>query len=56
MSLIRDLANVKEIYKEAAERGWVLPCLCSENLTTTEAIMQAAAEYGKDNNIKKSRL
>lgn len=52
MGVIRDLNNVKEIYSEAAQRGWVLPCICSENLTTTEAIMQASAEFGKENNIK----
>jgi fructose/tagatose bisphosphate aldolase len=52
MSVIRDLCHVKEIYKEASQRGWVLPCICSENLTTTEAIMQASLEFGKERNIK----
>jgi fructose/tagatose bisphosphate aldolase len=52
MSIIRNISNVKEIYSEAAQRGWVLPCICSENLTTTEAIMQASAEFGKEHNIK----
>jgi len=50
--VISDITQVKEIYAEAAQRGWVLPCLCSENLTTTESIMAAAAEYGKEKGIK----
>jgi len=50
--IISDLKQVKELYKEAAQRGWVLPCICSENLTTTEAIMSAAAEFGREKNIK----
>lgn len=51
MSIIRELQRVKDIYKEAEQHGWVLPCFCSENLTTTEAIMTACAEFGKDHGI-----
>ena len=42
MSVIRDVNEVRAIYKAAGERGWVLPCICSENLTTTEAVLTAA--------------
>ena len=42
MSVIRDVNEVRAIYKAAGERGWVLPCFCSENLTTTEAVLTAA--------------
>ena len=38
MPIITGRKNVLAIYEEAAKRGWVIPCLCSENLTTTEAI------------------
>jgi fructose-bisphosphate aldolase class II len=52
MSIITDYNNVKEVYAGAASRGWVIPCICSENLTTTEAIYTAAAEYAADNGLK----
>ena len=45
MSVIRDADEARAIYRAAGERGWVLPCFCSENLTTTEAILTAAEEY-----------
>ena len=47
MPLITDRNQVLEIYREAAEKKWVLPCFCTENLTTTEAILEAAREYGQ---------
>jgi hypothetical protein len=34
------------IYEEAARRRWTLPCFCSENLTTTEAVLEAARLRG----------
>jgi fructose-bisphosphate aldolase class II len=49
--IVTDRRQVLEIYAEAAERRWVLPCLCSENLTTTEAILAAADEFGKSRGI-----
>jgi fructose/tagatose bisphosphate aldolase len=52
LSIVRDLREVKEIYAEAAHRRWVLPCICSENLTTTEAIFEAAAEFEKRKGIR----
>jgi fructose/tagatose bisphosphate aldolase len=47
MSLILDRKNVLDIYAEAASKRWVIPTLNSENLTTTEAILSAAFDYGK---------
>ena len=45
MSVIRDASKTKEIYAEAGKKGWVLPCFCSENLTTTEAVLSAAEAH-----------
>lgn len=45
MPIITGRENVLAVYEEAAKRGWVIPCLCSENLTTTEAILTAASEF-----------
>ena len=45
MSVICDRQAVLDIYKAAGEKGWVLPCICTENLTTTEAILTAAEEF-----------
>lgn len=44
MSIIRDVSKTKEIYAQASGQGWVIPCFCSENLTTTEAVLSAAEE------------
>lgn len=52
MAIIRDCGQVKEEYTKAAAMGWVIPCFCSENLTTTEAILSAAKEYGDTVGIK----
>ncbi|MFA6736457.1 MAG: class II fructose-bisphosphate aldolase [Saccharofermentanales bacterium] len=41
-------SEVRNEYDKAASRGWVLPCICTENLTTTEAILAAASEYGTE--------
>ena len=48
MSVIRDRQAVLEIYRAAGEKGWVLPCICTENLTTTEAILTAAEEFRQE--------
>lgn len=48
MPIITGRENVLAVYEEAAKKGWVLPCICSENLTTTEAILTAASEYAKE--------
>jgi fructose/tagatose bisphosphate aldolase len=47
MPLIVNRDAVLDIYKEADERKWVLPCFNAENLTTIEAILAATNEYGK---------
>ncbi len=46
MSIIRGRNEVLSIYKEAARKRWVLPCFCSENLTTTESILEGARRRG----------
>lgn len=48
MPIITGRENVLAVYEDAAKRGWVLPCICSENLTTTEAILTAASEFAKE--------
>lgn len=48
MPLITERKDVLDIYAEAAEKKWVLPCFCTENLTTTEAILSAVKEYGEN--------
>lgn len=47
MALVTDRKQVLDIYSEAEGNGWVLPCFCTENPTTTEAILAAAKEYGQ---------
>ncbi len=48
MPIITGRENVLAIYEEAAKRKWVIPCICSENLTTTEAILSAASEFATE--------
>lgn len=52
MAIIRKFEDVKNEYRRAAERGWVIPCFCSENLTTTEAILSATKEYADEIGVK----
>ena len=52
MPVIKDRKQVLDIYKEAEQNKWVLPCFCSENQTTTEAILDATKEYGNEISIK----
>lgn len=51
MAIVTGARHVRELYSEAAGRHWVLPCFCSENLTTTEAVLAAAYEYGNAHGI-----
>jgi len=51
MGLITDKKQVLGIYREAEQSRWVLPCFCTENLTTTEAILAAAKEFGEARGI-----
>ncbi len=48
MPIITGRENVLAVYQEAEKRKWVIPCICSENLTTTEAILTAASEFAKE--------
>ena len=51
MPLVTDRKEVLKIYEEAGQNQWVLPCFCSENQTTTEAILDAVKEYGEERGI-----
>jgi len=53
MPIITNCKKVRNIYKQAALLGWVIPCFCSENLTTTEAILSAAQEFAIENGYEK---
>ncbi len=46
MPIILNREAVLDVYKEATERKWVLPCFNVENLTTIEAVLTATIEYG----------
>lgn len=48
MPLILERKQVLEVYDQAAENKWVVPSFCSENLTTTEAILAGALEYSDE--------
>ena len=47
MPLITERSKVLDIHQKAGENKWVIPTICSENLTSTEAILSAAWEYSK---------
>ncbi len=47
MPLILGRNAVLDVHAEAAIKKWVIPAFCTENLTTTEAILSATLEYGK---------
>ena len=51
MPIITEREQVLKVYREAAGKGWVIPCFCTENLTTTEAILCAASEFGRERGI-----
>jgi len=48
MPLITDYHQVKDIYREAAERRVGLPVFCAEDRETLEAILAAALELGRE--------
>jgi len=52
MPIITGRENVLALYEEAAKNQWVLPCFCSENLTTTESILAAAKDFGDEKGIE----
>lgn len=47
MPLILERNHVLDVYKDAAQKRWVIPAFGTENLTTTEAILSATLEYSK---------
>jgi fructose/tagatose bisphosphate aldolase len=47
MPLVLNRSKVLDVYKEAAQKKWVIPTFNTENLTTTEAILSAALEYSR---------
>ena len=50
MPLVTDKNAVLDIHANAADKKWVIPTLCTENLTTTEAILSAALQYSESIN------
>ena len=48
MAIVNDYKQVKEVYKDAAERGIALPAFCAEDRETLEAILAAAYELGQE--------
>lgn len=53
MAIITGRRNVLEVYRHASAKGWVIPCFCTENLTTTEAVIAAAAEYAHAHGLER---
>ncbi|NLF67742.1 MAG: class II fructose-bisphosphate aldolase [Candidatus Anammoximicrobium sp.] len=51
MPLIVTRDQVLDLYAEAARRKWVIPCFCSENLTTTEAVLAAASDFARQRKL-----
>ncbi len=47
MPLILERNHVLDVYREAAQKKWVIPEFNSENLTTTEAILAGTLEYSR---------
>jgi fructose/tagatose bisphosphate aldolase len=47
MPLILERNNVLDVYAKAAQKKWVIPTFCTENLTTTEAILSAVLDYSR---------
>jgi len=51
MPLVLERKQVLDIYTRAAQKKWVIPTFCTENLTTIEAILSAALEYSNKTNV-----
>lgn len=47
MPLVTCRESVLEVFAEAGRNAWVVPAFGTENLTTTEAVLAAAAEHGE---------
>lgn len=50
--IITKYEEVAGVFKRAGKDGRVIPCLCTENQTTTEAILAACREHGKKLGIR----
>jgi fructose/tagatose bisphosphate aldolase len=53
MPIINNCEEVRNIYIQAAGCRRVIPCFCSENLTTTEAVLSAAQEFAAENGYER---
>jgi fructose-bisphosphate aldolase class II len=51
MPLILDRSAVLDLYARAGAERWVVPTFCTENLTTTEAVLSAAVERARELHI-----
>ena len=47
MPLVTNRENVLGVYEAAAKKGWVIPTFCSENLTSTEAVLTAVKDHSE---------
>ncbi|MGI6296624.1 MAG: class II fructose-bisphosphate aldolase [Armatimonadota bacterium] len=47
MPLVTNRESVLGVYEAAAEKGWVIPTFCSENLTSTEAVLTAVKDHSE---------
>jgi len=54
--VVTDPSEVKEIYQECAEKGACIPCFCTENQKTIEAMLRAAHEVGREFGVKNPPL
>ncbi len=52
MPLVTDLHQVEDVYAEARERGLCLANLCTANPYTTQAILQATWEFGREHGLE----
>lgn len=52
MPVVVDPKQVREIYQEVAEKGACIPCFCTENQKTVEAMLRAAHEVGRELGVK----
>lgn len=48
MPLVLERSEVLDVYARAAAERWVVPTFCTENLTTTEAVLSAAVERARE--------
>lgn len=51
--IIRNYKEVVETYAYAEKKGWVIPCICTENQTSTEAILAAAKTYKDEHGLER---